>query len=204
MSPAIELLIPKFMLYGLLPVWVIAGAADYFLHRRTSIETTSGWHETQLHILQALQIGVPLLAGLFLEINSLVIAIMIACVIAHMLTALWDSSYTAPRRYISPIEQHVHSHMEYVPVVALILVVFLYWESFLGLLGGGTRPASYELRWKVEPLPPGVIATVLIPIFGVQALLLLDETRRTWPLRNLTTSGRPAMPRRERPLHPPQ
>jgi hypothetical protein len=166
--------IPLFMLYVLLPVWVIAGIADYLLHRRTSIETTSGWHETQLHILQALQIGIPLLAGLFLEINNLVLLIMGACVLAHMLTALWDTSYTAPRRYISPLEQHVHSHLEYVPVVALILVVLLYWG----------QSDSLDLRWKSVPLPPGILAAVLIPVLGVQGLLLFDETRRTWRARN--------------------
>lgn len=184
MSQTLELLIPRFMLYVLLPVWVIAGIADYLLHRRTSIETTSGWHETRLHVLQALQIGIPLLAGLFLEINSLVIAIMMVCVLAHTLTALWDTSYTTPRRYVSPLEQHVHSHLEYVPIIALILVVFLYWNSFLGIWGMAPASGSFELRWKSEPLSPGVIAAVLIPIFGVQNLLLLDEARRTWRSRN--------------------
>jgi hypothetical protein len=169
MSDDLRLLIPAFMLWVLLPVWVVAGIADYLLHRRTRIECTSGWGESRLHVLQALEIGVPLLAGLFLEINGLVVAIMIVFVVAHTLTALWDASYTAPLRDISPIEQHVHSHLEYVPLVAVALVTLLYWNTL----------GSFELRLKTQPLPVATIMTVLILVFGVQGFLLLEEALRS-------------------------
>jgi hypothetical protein len=113
-------LIPGALLYFLFPLWILAGIADYLCHRRTLIEHTSGRTESVLHVVQAVEIGIPLLAGLFLEINSLVLAIMIAAVIAHTLTAIWDTSYTQRLRYISPFEQHVHSHLEYIPIAAVI------------------------------------------------------------------------------------
>ena len=70
----------------------------------------------------------PLLAGLFLEINALVIALMIAAFLAHQVIALCDVRYAVTRRYVSPIEQHVHSFLE-------MIVVVLNWPQFLALFG---------------------------------------------------------------------
>jgi hypothetical protein len=179
MSVSLRELIPAFMLYVLLPLWFVAGVADYLLHRRTRIERTSGVGESRLHVLQAIEIAIPLLAGLFLEINSLVLAIMILFVLAHTATALWDAAYSTPRRYISPLEQHVHSHLEYVPLVAVALVVLMHWEGFLGLLSlpGGT--ADFGIRLKRAPLSGTVILAVLVPVFLVQGTLLAEEAIRT-------------------------
>ena len=180
MSGDLRSLIPCVLLWGLLPVWVLAGIADYVLHRRTSIEKTSGFGESALHVLQAAQVAVPLLAGLFLEINSLVLGVMIVCVIAHMLTALWDTTYTTPRRFISAFEQHVHSHLEYIPVVAVLLVVLLHWEAFIGLFGAGEGSASFSLHLKSEPIPLRYVYGVLVPVFLIQGVLLAEESLRTW------------------------
>jgi hypothetical protein len=179
MSGDLRALIPGFMLWVLLPVWLLAGIADYLLHRRTSIEQTSGVKESALHVLQAAQIAVPLFAGLFLEINSLVLGVMIVCVAAHTLTALWDATYTTPRRYISPFEQHVHSHLEYVPIIAVSLLVLLYWDEFRALFGAGVGAASLNLRLKDEPVPLPYVVGVLL-VFLVLGVLLAEETFRTW------------------------
>jgi hypothetical protein len=162
-----------------LPIWLLAGVADYWLHRRSAIEHTSGVKESALHVLQAAQIGVPLLAGLFLKINSLVLAVMIVCVIAHTLTAVWDTAYTAPRRVISPLEQHVHSHLEYIPMVAVSLVALLHWDAFLGIVGAGATPASLSLAWKEQPIPMPYVVGTLLAVFGLQGVLLAEETLRT-------------------------
>ena len=60
-----------FLWYGLFPVWLIAGFADYLCHRKSDIGRTSGFRESLLHLLQSFEVGFPLLAGLFLEINAL-------------------------------------------------------------------------------------------------------------------------------------
>jgi hypothetical protein len=180
MSPDLQWLIPRFMLYVLLPVWFIAGVADYVLHRRTRIENTSGLGEARLHVLQAAEMAVPLLAGLFLAINSLVLALMIVLVLAHTLTALWDAAYTTPRRHVSPLEQHVHSHLEYVPLVAVALVIMMHWPQLLGLLGLEGGVAEFEIRRKEMPLPTMVVVTVISAVFVVQGLLLAEEFYRTW------------------------
>src|SRR4051794_6148889 len=85
MSADLHQLLPGFMFWVLLPLWLLAGIADYILHRRTEIESTSGRGESWLHVLQAAEVGVAIVAGLFLEISSLVLAILIACVLAHTL-----------------------------------------------------------------------------------------------------------------------
>ena len=164
-------LIIGYLLYFLFPLWLVAGIADYVCHRRTSIEYTSGRRESALHVVQAAEIAVPLLAGLFLEINALVIAVMIVFVIAHSLTAIWDASYTAPRRYISPFEQHVHSHLEYIPIIAVSMIVLLYWQQL-------TSP-SFEIRLKARPIPARYTVVVLGSILAFQASLLLEELLRT-------------------------
>jgi hypothetical protein len=175
------------MLWFLFPLWLLAGIADYLCHRRTSLERTSGLGESRLHILQAIEVGVPLVAGLLLEINALVLAIMILCVIAHTGTALWDGMYTTPRRFISPLEQHIHSHLEYIPIAALALVAILYWNQFLALFGAGPEEPSWTLRLKSQPLPSQYVLGVLLPVLLVQGGLLLEELLRA--LRSATARG---------------
>jgi hypothetical protein len=71
------------LMYFILPLWLAAGFADYLCHRASSIETTSGWRETLLHLLQFGEMAIPTLAAIFLQINALVIATMIVCLVAH-------------------------------------------------------------------------------------------------------------------------
>jgi hypothetical protein len=88
----------------MLPVWLAAGLVDYLCHRATSIETTSGWKEPLLHLLQFGEMAIPTLAAIFLEINALIIAVMIVYLIAHEATVIWDVSYAYERREITPTE----------------------------------------------------------------------------------------------------
>src|SRR3954451_9165067 len=100
------------LLYFVLPLWLAAGFADYLCHRATHIESTSGAKESLLHLLQLVEVGVPLLAALFFEIDALVILLMLVAFAAHQATALWDTSYAVMAREVPPIEQHVHSFLE--------------------------------------------------------------------------------------------
>ena len=58
------------LMYFVLPVWLAAGFADYLCHRASSIESTSGWKESLLHLLQFGEMAVPTLMAIFLEINA--------------------------------------------------------------------------------------------------------------------------------------
>lgn len=182
-------LILGLMLWVLLPLWFLAGVADYLLHRRADIELTSGIGESRLHVLQAVEVGIPLLAGLFLEINSTVLVVMILFAVAHTATALWDASYSDPRRYISPLEQHVHSHLEYIPIVAVLLLVLLHWDAFLGIFGAGHAAASFDIKLKSNPVPLPYVLAVLGLVF-LQSLLLTEETLRSARGTRTVTGGK--------------
>jgi hypothetical protein len=155
------------LMYLVMPLWLAAGFADWLCHRATRIETTSGAKESLIHLLMFAEVGVPLLAVLFLQVNAGIILLMIVAFFIHELTALWDVSYAVTARWVSPIEQHVHSFLEMVPLMALLLVVARHWQQFLALFGIGEEP-SFELAWKQASLPVGYIATVL-------ALIVLFE-----------------------------
>src|SRR5215204_2145905 len=116
------------LMYFILPVWLAAGFADYLCHRATHIESTSGWKESVLHLLQFAEMAVPILAALFLEITSGVILLMIVCLILHQATAMWDVHYANTMREVKPIEQHVHSVLEMLPWTALLMVMALHWN----------------------------------------------------------------------------
>src|SRR3954447_12480812 len=108
------------LLYFILPLWLAAGFADYLCHRASRIELTSGYKESLIHLLMFAEVAVPLLAAIFLEINALVIATMIAGFIAHQLTALWDITFANDKRRVRPIEQQVHSFLELLPLTAIL------------------------------------------------------------------------------------
>src|SRR5215210_3616139 len=140
------------LMYFVLPMWLLAGFADYLCHRASDIEHTSGAKESLLHLLLFAEMGVPVLAAIFLEINALIIALMIVFFLLHEATSLWDVSYAAKLRNITPVEQHVHSLLEMLPLMGLLLVIVPHWSQFLALFGLGSEPARFELVLKQDPL----------------------------------------------------
>ncbi len=133
------------LMYFVLPLWLAAGFADYLCHRAAHIETTSGAKESVLHLLQFGEMAVAVLAAMFLEINALVLLVMLVCFLLHEATALWDVSYAAATREVTPIEQHVHSFLEMLPLMGLALIAVLHWPQALALFGLGTEPARFEI-----------------------------------------------------------
>jgi hypothetical protein len=166
------------LMYFILPLWLAAGFADYLCHRATHIETTSGAKESLLHLLQFAEMGVPILAALFLEINALVIAVMIVCFILHEATAMWDLSYASKAREITPLEQHVHSFLEMLPLMGLLMVIVLHWSQFLSLLGLGSERASFAVTLKQAPLSLTYVTTILICVLLFELLPYIEELIR--------------------------
>lgn len=158
MDPA--LLVRDYILYVILPLWVLVGLIDYFLHKRTHIEETSGTKESILHILQLGEAGIPVILALLFEVNALIIAIMLVALIIHEATALWDVTYAHTRRYISPWEQHIHSFLEVLPIMAISFVIVLYWNQFLALFGLGNEAPRFVFEPKASPLPSPYLATL--------------------------------------------
>lgn len=172
-DPAVLILI-----YGVIPLWLAAGFADWLCHRSSDIATTTGPKESLIHILLFVEVGLPFLAALFLEINALVIGFMIAAFVAHEATALWDVRYASTAREITPIEQHVHSFLEVIPLLALLTVVSRHWDQFLALFGAGIEPARFELVWKSEQLPVTYLWLLLAANILFEVLPYLEELAR--------------------------
>jgi hypothetical protein len=166
------------LMYFVLPLWLAAGFADYLCHRASNIATTSGAKESVLHFLQFGEMAVPILAAIFLEINALILALMIVCFLLHEATALWDVSYASQTREITPIEQHVHSFLEMLPLMGLVLVAVLHWGQFLALFGLGSESARFTLALKPDPLPWTYVVSVLVAVVVFEILPYAEELIR--------------------------
>jgi hypothetical protein len=109
-----------------------------------------------------------------------VLAVMIVAFLVHEATALWDVSYAIKYRHVSPIEQHVHSFVEMIPLMAGAFVEVLHWPQLLALFGFGSEAPRFAIEWKSEPLPVLYIAAVLIGAFVIELLPYLEEFWRGW------------------------
>jgi hypothetical protein len=141
------------LMYGVVPAWLVAGPADWLCHRRQRIEANSGVKESLLHILQFVEVGVPLLAALVLEIDAAVLLLMLLGLVLHQATVMWDISYADATRRIPPAEQHVHAVLEMVPLFALLLVAVVHRDQLLA--------PDFALRLKHPPLAGWYLAAVL-------------------------------------------
>lgn len=171
------LLVRYYILYFILPLWILAGLTDYFLHKRTKIEDNTGIKESLLHALQLGEAGIPVIFGLLFDINALIIAVMLGALVIHEATALWDVTYAHTRRYIGPLEQHIHSFMEILPIMAVSFVTILYWNQFLALIGLGSQPPRFELKAKDDPLSPGYLIALF---FTIAILIILPYGEELW------------------------
>ena len=173
------------LMYFILPLWLAAGFADYLCHRASHIETTSGPKESALHLLQFAEMALPTLAAIFLEINALILLIGVICLILHEATAIWDVRYAYETREVTPIEQHVHSFLEMLPLMGLTIIVILHWGQFLALFGFGAERADFGVRLKEPPLPWLYVVVMLSLVLLFEVLPYMEELVRT--LRHRST-----------------
>jgi hypothetical protein len=91
--------------------------------------------------------------GLFLEINALVLAVMVATFFVHEATAFWDVAYAEGRRAVTPTEQHA-------------------------LVGCGPEPARFTLR----PKRPGLLSQRYVTgiLAAVGAFVVLPYAEEFW------------------------
>jgi hypothetical protein len=183
------------LMYFVLPLWLLAGFADWLCHRASSISTTSGAKESLIHLLMLTEMAIPVTAAMALEINALVILVMIVCWLLHEATALWDVVYAVQHREVKPIEQWVHSYLGVLPLLSLTLVVVLNWQQALALFGLGPQSPRFDVLLKEPGLPWGYVLCVIGAVLMLEVLPYGEELLRglranNWRLgpRN---SGRP-------------
>jgi hypothetical protein len=160
--------------YVVLPLWVLAGFADYLCHRASDIEHANGVAENLLHWLLMAELGVPVMLALFFRINALLLGIMLAALIAHEITTHIDLRLALRTRTVTALEQQVHSFLEMMPVAAFLLVAILHWPQLLALFGAGQA----DLSLTFQPQPLTVILSLLGGLLLLNVLPYLDETRR--------------------------
>ena len=100
-SPETHNLVLNLILYVMLPLWGFWGFVDWCCHRKTKIESTSGLHESLLHVAMGVQVGIPIILSIVFEMNVLVMLCCFLSLICHELVAHYDVHYTTPHREIS-------------------------------------------------------------------------------------------------------
>jgi hypothetical protein len=169
----------RLLLGGVMPLWLGAGLADWYIHRRTRIQDTAGARESVFHSLMFAETGVPVLLGLFCEVNASVLLSAYGAAGVHGLTAYWDQVYAQPRRRVDPVAQHVHSLLEVMPVTAAFMLTALHWDQARALAGRGQPDFGVRFRRR-DPLsvPARVRLLAAVTVFGI--LPYAEELRRCW------------------------
>ncbi|WP_345635878.1 hypothetical protein [Rugosimonospora acidiphila] len=177
----VETATARYLLHVLLPAWFVPGLLDWWMHRRSGIERTSGTRESLLHLAMISEIGGPLLLALLLEINPLMLALMGGAALLHETTAMWDVRLAAhSTREVTPAEQNIHSFLESLPFIAIGAVGCLHPRQVGALLRLRGGAAGWRLRRKHPPLPARYLVGVLggVAVFGV--LPYFEELHRCW------------------------
>ena len=166
------------LMYFVLPLWLVAGFADYLCHRASNIATTSGPKESLIHLLMLTEISIAAVTAMAFQINAAVILLMIIVWAAHEATAVWDVTFAHHRREVTPIEQWVHSYLGVLPLLSLVLVVVLHWSQFLALFGLGAEAPRFEIIWKDPPLPWGYVLPIIAATVLFEVLPYFEELIR--------------------------
>jgi hypothetical protein len=175
-TPSAEDAARLLLMFAVVPVWIAAGLVDWWCHRRTAIERTSGLPENLFHWLLFAQAGVALLAVGLLEINAAVLLLVFAAFLAHEATTFVELRYTVPRREVRPFEQMVHSFMEILPLLVLALLAVMAWDEVRALFGAGEPDLA--LRAKSDPWPAGYLLAIAGAVLAFNIVPLAEEGLR--------------------------
>lgn len=168
------------VLFVLLPLWVLAGLADWMCHRRSDLAETTGIKESLFHLLMLLEMGVLLMAVLLFEFTAIVLAIMIAAFVVHQITAYLDVRYADSRRTVTPLEQQIHSVLEMLPLMVILIGAALFPEAVMALVGWTEQPGQFDLVWKEQPLPVNYLITILLLTGALEFLPYGEELWRAY------------------------
>ncbi|MFD9564250.1 diguanylate cyclase [Streptomyces sp. NPDC059994] len=131
-----------------------------------------------MHALMMTEAGVPVAVGLLAKINPLVLSVMGGAAVAHGATAPYDVSFATGRREVRPIEQHIHSFLEVLPLTAMAFAACLHPEAVRDTLRGGRGPDDWKLLPKERPLPARYLAALAATISLGVALPYAEEMKR--------------------------
>jgi len=143
--------------------WLVAGSVDWWCHRRTRIEATSGLAECAFHWALLALGGSALLLALWLQPSPLLIGLLLAAWLSHQGLTWLELRYVVQRRDVTPFEQMVHSFLEAIPL-GLIVVVGI---------DMAVHGAPAESPWALQPRPLAAHAPAALLAYGAAALVLV-------------------------------
>jgi hypothetical protein len=179
-------IVRNYLLFFLLPAWVVVGALDWWTHRRAGIERL-GPYEPMLHLLLISLAGGPVLLGLFFEINAPILTVMILCLLVHEAVGYIDVRWATHHRGIAPFEQRLHDYLAAVPFAALSLIIVLHWQELALLVTQPVEALTQPIRLRTPALPLGIVAGILVLVFVGNVLPFLEEFARA--LRHRTRAA---------------
>lgn len=182
MDPTAHLL-ERLLLGALLPVWMLAGLADWACHRRERIELTAGWKESALHLLMIGELGLAVILLLWCKVTATVLLLVLAACVLHEITLWVDLSYASSKRVIPPMEQWVHGLQMGLPWLGLLTLCIAYRGQALALLGLGHEAVDWSLRLRNPPVPAAAKAAVLAAAALMVVLPFLQEWQRARAIR---------------------
>jgi hypothetical protein len=172
------------ILFGLLPLWMVAGFVDYLCHRASGIEFTTGVKECVLHIVMGFQVGIPVYLALICEVNVLITLLCLATLVAHEAVAIWDVRLATPVRRISTWETHAHAYLLTIPFYTFALVALRNWQVFVDTM---TLDWSGQLAFVMRDAPigpKGYMGYYFAVVFGLGLLPYGNELYRCIKVRN--------------------
>jgi hypothetical protein len=173
-----EIALHRFFLYFMLPLWFVPSLADWSWHKKSDIEHNAGTHESLTHLAMMGVVGFPLTLALLADVNALVLTTMIAGFIAHEGISYWDVRYAKGLRHISALEQHTHSYLEILPLMAASVMICLRPKQFAAIFGRGDESARWRIEPKKTPLTARYIAGIVTGIGAFVVAPYLEELTR--------------------------
>lgn len=167
----------RYMMNFMLPIWIGTGFLDWYWHRKSSIETTSGSRESITHLAMLTEAGIPILAALFFEVNSGLLCLMAGAWAAHESTAYYDVVYAGNHRDVTIPEIHTHTYLGVLPFCALSFMVVSHWDHVEAIFDKNQK-ADFSLKKKIVPLKPKAILTVVSFLVGGLVIPYLEELYR--------------------------
>jgi hypothetical protein len=187
----------RLLLGCVLPLWITSGLADWVCHRRSDIEHTAGTHEALIHGAMMSEAGIPVLLGLFAEINAGVLAATMTAFGLHQVTAVWDVAYAESRREVTAGEQHIHGLLEQTPAMATAFLLALHWDQATALLPSSPQRPRFAITPKRHSLSRQTRTIIIALIAALGAIPYSEEIlrcRRVDPTITPHRSDEPALP----------
>ena len=172
-----DVIIYNFILYGCLPLWLIMGFGDWWCHKKSRIEATTGVKESIYHAIMGVQIGIPVFLGFYFKINVLLLILMFIVLIFHEWVAHTDVAYALNTREISIYETHIHSFLEVLPFVIVALIVAINWPAFIDLITFNWA-GNMGLIW--QPVNIKYITAYFVPLIVLDVIPFIEELIRCY------------------------